>query len=318
MDVAEQRPWTRTASEQSDLIVAVTRARWRSGLVARDRAASILLALGFVASASALLAFLPVSRHPALYVYPLMIGAYALVARVEFECGTGAALPSELVLVPMLFVLPLSAVPICVAFALLLAHLRGEALVDRTLLLLMSSWHTVGPVLVLGLALPPGDRDLNWRHWPIYALALAAQFAFDLASTSARDWFGLGVSLRPRLRFMAWVYAVDATLAPVGLVFAFAAAGRPYLVPLVLPLVALLKLFAREREQRIEHALELSRAYRGTSLLLGDVIEADDAYTGSHSRDVVSLTLEVCDALDLSYDDPPHGGFVATVHDIVS
>ena len=28
-------------------------------------------------------------------------------------------------------------------------------------------------------------------------------------------------------------------------------------------------------------------------MLLGDVVEADDAYTGSHSRDVVSLVLEV-------------------------
>jgi HD-GYP domain-containing protein (c-di-GMP phosphodiesterase class II) len=245
-----------------------------------------------------------------------MIGAYALVARVEFEFGTGAALPSELVLIPMLFVLPLSVVPVCVAAALLAAHLRGRALLDRTLLLLISSWHTVGPVLVLGLAFGPNDRTLRWSEWPIYALALLAQFAFDLTSTSLRDWFGLGVSARPRLRFMAWVYAVDATLAPVGLVFAFVAADRPYLVALVLPLVGLLKLFAREREQRIDHALELSQAYRGTSLLLGDVIEADDAYTGSHSRDVVSLTLDVCDALDLSYDERRDAEFVALLHDI--
>jgi HD-GYP domain-containing protein (c-di-GMP phosphodiesterase class II) len=316
MDLAEQRRWAQTASEQSDLLVGATRARWRAGLAARDRATSILLAGGFLASALALLAFLPVARHPAPYVYPLMIGVYALVARVEFEFGTGAALPSELVLVPMLFVLPLSAVPLCVAAALMLAHLRGKALVDRALLLLTSSWHTVGPVLVLGLALRPHERDLDWRAWPLYAVALAAQFAFDLTATSARDWLGLGVSARPRLRFMAWVYAVDATLAPVGLVFAFAADGRPYLVMLVLPLVGLLKLFAREREQRIDHALELSQAYRGTSLLLGDVIEADDAYTGSHSRDVVTLTLDVCEALGLSYEERRDAEFVALLHDI--
>jgi len=43
---------------------------------------------------------------------------------------------------------------------------------------------------------------------------------------------------------------------------------------LVLPLVGLLAFFAQERTRRIDHALELGRAYRGTALLLGDVIEA--------------------------------------------
>ena len=35
-------------------------------------------------------------------------------------------------------------------------------------------------------------------------------------------------------------------------------------------------------------------AYLGTALLLGDVVEADDSYTGCHSRDVVTLVLAVC------------------------
>ena len=42
-------------------------------------------------------------------------------------------------------------------------------------------------------------------------------------------------------------------------------------------------------------AIELSSAYRGTAFLLGDVVEADDAYTGEHSRGVVELTLAVVD-----------------------
>jgi hypothetical protein len=49
-------------------------------------------------------------------------------------------------------------------------------------------------------------------------------------------------------------------------------------VVLMLPLMLLLAEFARERRVRIDHALELSRAYRVTAVLLGDVIEADDAY----------------------------------------
>jgi HD-GYP domain-containing protein (c-di-GMP phosphodiesterase class II) len=84
----------------------------------------------------------------------------------------------------------------------------------------------------------------------------------------------------------------------------------------VLPLIGLLGFFARERKTRIDHALELSHAYRGTALLLGDVVEADDAYTGSHSRDVVELVLAVCDDLDLPARARRDAEFVALLHDI--
>src|SRR5207244_8593038 len=81
-------------------------------------------------------------------------------------------------------------------------------------------------------------------------------------------------------------------------------------------LVGLLGYFARERKTRIDHALELSHAYRGTALLLGDVVEADDAYTGSHSRDVVQLVLDVSDELGLSARERRDAEFVALLHDI--
>jgi HD-GYP domain-containing protein (c-di-GMP phosphodiesterase class II) len=82
------------------------------------------------------------------------------------------------------------------------------------------------------------------------------------------------------------------------------------------PLVGLLSFFARERRVRIDHALELSSAYRGTALLLGDVVEADDAYTGSHSRHVVDLVLATCDRLRLSPQDRRDAEFVALLHDV--
>jgi HD-GYP domain-containing protein (c-di-GMP phosphodiesterase class II) len=72
---------------------------------------------------------------------------------------------------------------------------------------------------------------------------------------------------------------------------------------LVLPLAVLLRGFAADRRGRIEHALELSRTYRGTALLLGDVVEDDDAYTGEHTRGVVALALRVADRLGLGEED---------------
>ena len=48
----------------------------------------------------------------------------------------------------------------------------------------------------------------------------------------------------------------------------------------------------------------------------GDVVEADDAYTGEHSRDVVELTLGVADALGLSAQERRDAEFVALLHDV--
>ena len=67
---------------------------------------------------------------------------------------------------------------------------------------------------------------------------------------------------------------------------------------------------------RIDHALELSSAYRGTAILLGDVIEADDEYTGTHSRDVVELVIAVADRLDLDPGRRQYAELAALLHDV--
>ncbi|MGH3129864.1 MAG: HD-GYP domain-containing protein, partial [Gaiellaceae bacterium] len=74
--------------------------------------------------------------------------------------------------------------------------------------------------------------------------------------------------------------------------------------------------FARERKARIDHALELSHAYRGTALLLGDVVEADDSYTGLHSQDVVALVLGVAERLGLDTPARREAEFTALLHDV--
>jgi HD-GYP domain-containing protein (c-di-GMP phosphodiesterase class II) len=84
----------------------------------------------------------------------------------------------------------------------------------------------------------------------------------------------------------------------------------------VLPLAAVLAVLSRERRARIESAVELSAAYRGTALLLGDVVEADDAYTGSHSRGVVDLALAVTDRLGLDRTSRRNVEFAALLHDV--
>jgi HD-GYP domain-containing protein (c-di-GMP phosphodiesterase class II) len=208
-------------------------------------------------------------------------------------------------------------VPLAVAAGLLagrsVEYATHRTPFDHALTVLPSSWHAVGPVLVLAAA---GEGAPQLDRWPLYVGALAAQFVADFAFSAGREFVALGVSPLRLVPYMGWAFLVDAGLAPVGLLTALAADGRPAVLVLMLPLAALLGVFARERQVRIDHALELSNAYRGTAFLLGDVVEADDAYTGSHSRDVVTLVLDVSDRLGLDARDRRDAEFAALLHDV--
>jgi HD-GYP domain-containing protein (c-di-GMP phosphodiesterase class II) len=302
----------------ADGLIEETRARISRQLRGRDFWLSIASGGGFAAAAIALAALVPTERTPTLPLVVALVAAYAVATRVQFEVGLGFAIPTQLVFVPMLFLVPVGWVPLLVAagFALanLPAHLRGDWHPDRLVVHLSSAWHAVGPALVLGLA---GEPSPDWRaHWPLFVAALGAQYAFDFASAALRA-LPRGVTLDALVRAMRSPMLVDVSLGPLGLVLAFASVnGREYSFLLALPLLGLVAFFARERRARVDHALELSHAYRGTALLLGDVVEADDAYTGTHSRHVVDLVLEVCDTLGVPAAERRQAEFVALLHDV--
>jgi HD-GYP domain-containing protein (c-di-GMP phosphodiesterase class II) len=305
-----------TAADEHAPIEA-QRARQTDPLPRADRVLAALLGGGFLAVAVPITVLLPSERSPSALVVFGLIVAYAAAFRLDFEVGAGFAIPTELVLVPMLFILPLGVVPICVAGAILLARMidgaRRALHVERTLLGIGDAWHAVGPVTVLAAA---GQTAPRLGHWPLYVAALMAQFLVDFAATAIRGRVALGIPAHEQLRSFVPVWVMDSALAPVGLAVAITASETSYAFLLVLPLVGLLSLFAREHRTQIDRTLELSHAYRGTAYLLGDVIEADDAYTGSHSRDVVELTMQVADKLDLAGDERRHAEFVALLHDV--
>jgi putative nucleotidyltransferase with HDIG domain len=126
----------------------------------------------------------------------------------------------------------------------------------------------------------------------------------------------LGVPPRLQLRMMGLVYLVDVLLTPIGLLAALVAQDEPLAFLLVLPLAGLLAIFARERAARIDQAIELSKAYRGTALLLGDVISDDDEYTGEHSYGVIALALQIADEMGLDEDERRLVEFGALLHDV--
>ena len=102
-----------------------------------------------------------------------LVVLYTLVSRVEFPVGAGYVLPSQLVLVPMLVLLPPATVPLLVAAGLVLARAsdlvrrRGSAL--RLLFAIPDAWHALGPALVLVIA---GAPQLDLSNLPLLGAAL--------------------------------------------------------------------------------------------------------------------------------------------------
>jgi len=184
---------------------------------------------------------------------------------------------------------------------------------DRLALAIVSCWYSVGPAIVLYLA---GTNGPRWQDVPYYAAALLAQFVFDFVSVYAMTHSVVPLSVAAHLKSTRLVYSFDLVLAPLGLLAAFPASRDPEALLLLMPMVLIVARVGREREERNDKVLELKNAYQGTSYLLGDMIEADDAYTGSHSREVVELVLAVSERLGLNPGDLRMAEFTALLHDV--
>src|SRR4051794_29347713 len=201
----------------------------------------------------------------------LLVATYAFVARVRFQLGPGLVRPTELVLVPMLFLLPAPAVPALVALAGVLSELpeiiSRRAHPERALVAVADAWHTVGPALVVTLY--AGD-DPAAITWAVCAFALLSQFAVDFAASTLREWLGAGISPRRLAPVLAMVYLVDTLLAPIGFLAVLASRDHPQAYLLAVAPGALLALIARERRNRIELDLRLGHAYRRSTRALDE------------------------------------------------
>jgi len=191
-----------------------------------------------------------------LEVALLLTVVYAIVGRIEFPVGTGYVVPTQLILVPMLLMLPPAAVPVAVGVGLVSGNAVDAALgripPRRVLSAVPDAWHAVGPALVLLVA---GSPAIGFAQLPLLACAFAAGCLVDLVSCLGRMWLsGSLPDLRVQLRIIALVWAVDASLAPLGFLAGLATRQHAGAILFVLPLVFLLWLLARDRSQRIEQA----------------------------------------------------------------
>lgn len=304
--------FTPSLEQQEQLAETLRQPRQR--MQTSERVAEAVVSVSFLAAATALwLIDAPHRFHvgPALLCAALMV----LASRVIFDTPFGFTVATQLAFVPLLFALPVAAVPPVVVLTLALASLpeviRGETRAPRLVTSIGNAWFAIGPVAVFAIA------HTQPRHAGAGLLlaALAAQFTCDFVSSAVRLRLRGQIKLGEHLA-NSWVYLIDAALSGIGLVVGEQIHRAPVAPLALFPLVGLLAMFARERHIRLQHLIELRDAYHGTALVLGDVVEADDGYTGEHSRGVVALCLAIAEQLGLSAEQRRNLEFGALLHDV--
>jgi diguanylate cyclase (GGDEF)-like protein len=234
--------------------------RWRPyrprRLSARELRVESVMALAFVAVAAALPPLLGSERTLDAPLALALVLCFAAATRVRLYVGAGYAVPTQLVLVPMLFLLPASSVPLWVGCGMAVSAL-ADVVARREhpewiLIGIANGWHALGPSLVFALA---GEPAAELGALPLLAAALAAQWATDLGSSTLREWLGRGIPPAAQLRVVTSVYLIDAALTPVGLAAAVVAGERRLGFLVVAPLLALFAVLSYDRNARIEEAV---------------------------------------------------------------
>ncbi len=250
----------------------------RRELIVESVAAAVFLCVAIPLAAHAFAA-----HHVDLELAAVLVCLYALVARlVAFPIGAGYVVPTYLVLVPMLLLLPPGTAPLFTAIGLVLGTLvemvARRVPPERVLFAIPDGAHALGPAAVLLIA---GHVHGGATLARVYVFAFLAGCLFDLVSATVRESAIQGIRPRLQVRVIALVWLVDACVAPLGLLVAHAARQNPAQILLILPLNILLLLLSRDRTARIEkaqHQLDLL-AHERTRLQtavgrLGDVLAA--------------------------------------------
>jgi HD-GYP domain-containing protein (c-di-GMP phosphodiesterase class II) len=301
----------------AERLVGEARSRRARKMAPRERVVLRVSAALFVISAVVIALTVPNERSvEPLVVIGLVVG-YVLAERVRFEFGGTYGTAEQLLLVPLFLLAPLPLVPLIVALANVAAMLpdmfEGTWHRERLTGRLADCWFCIFPVVVLA-ALAPGEASL--QHTWVYVLAFLAQLAGDFAWAWARDLLLDRVPFKERVSLWLGIARVDATFAPIALLVTVAAVEYPVALLAIAPITWLFHSFAQDREQRYAKTLELHRAYRGTVMLLSDVVESEDTYTAEHSRSVVELVNAVADELAIAPESRQELEFAAMLHDV--
>ena len=245
-------------------LVAAARRRVRRMLVA-DRGSGLLAGGSFLVAAAAWILLAPAGPVP-IGTFVACVAAYVVAGCVEFEIGPGCALPTTPVQFVMLFLLPAQLVPVAVVLGLIgsarVARIWDPTRQERPIVLAASGWQVVGPAAVFAVAHvhQPAVSD-----WPVYVLALVAQFSLDGVISWVRNCYGLGVPTKKLAMALRFTFACDLCLAPVGITAALALPNSPGAMVVLLPPIALLAVLQSDRRKQIDKTVALGAAFADTS-----------------------------------------------------
>lgn len=246
--------------------------------------------------------------------------AACIAASVNFQVGRGWSTPMQIAQVPLWLLVPPAYLPLVIAASLVI----GQAIHDRmtnanrsvghAVLAAGDAWHAVGAATAIALV---GVPDPLVSAAGSFLVIFAGQALADAIYAVLHGPIALRLTVRQSLVSTAWIAAVDLALLPVGFLAAYALGLAPLLAVSLVPLVFLFAEFSRERDARLEQAMELSSAYRGTAALMAQVMEDDHQYTGGeHTQGVVALAVEVGERLGLDQASLRELEFGALLHDI--
>src|SRR6476659_4945308 len=145
-----------SSATNPEQLFARGRSRARTRAQGRERLVEQVAGGGFLLVAVGMAVFLDSPRS--LEAAPLLalVAAYVIACRAKFDIADGYTVPTELVLVPMLFLLPTPAVPLVVSLSWLLGRLidyaTGRTSIHRAFHVFGDCWHAVGPALVIVVA----------------------------------------------------------------------------------------------------------------------------------------------------------------------
>src|SRR5690242_5727671 len=150
----------------SETLIESARSRDLARFERRERLPRWLGAAGFVGAAFLLATFGPPGRDAAATTALLLVLSYALAWRITFEVGSGYAIPTQLVAVPMFLLLPAKDVPLCIGLGLVVGalpdYVLGRSHVERISVVLGGGWYSLAPALLFVLVGEPSPRGTGW------------------------------------------------------------------------------------------------------------------------------------------------------------
>jgi diguanylate cyclase (GGDEF)-like protein len=269
--------------KDDEALIEASRERASGAMTRAETRAHAVSIAGFILGACLLAALASSDRATSPLVAAVLVVCLALASRAEFEVGSGTAVPTQIAFVPLLFAAPARLVPLLVALAYVLAVVpdlvRGRGLAARLFVPLSCCWYALAPAGVLVAA---GEPRASFGNGLVLVAALAAMLVADATVTLVRERAALGVRPREIAAPLAWVAAIDALLAPVGLAVAIAVQADEPAVLAVPALISLLWLFASQWRAKTDQALEL-RDERAAKARL-ETLARTDALTGLLNR----------------------------------